>query len=110
MQAEIKYLLFFLQYIVYPTDSGSLYHLLASPIFKLNINLLRQSAAEAKRQNQTFSAVLENSAESDSRLKSALELIAGLQGEMEDLSIGQLCYKFWAKPAISRVGQTESSG
>ncbi len=53
-QPEIASILHFLQVLTDPTDSKALYHLLASDVVKINLALLMQQSALARRQNHTL--------------------------------------------------------
>ncbi len=91
-QKEIQYLLYFLQFCVDPTDSTSLYHLLAGDVFKVPVALLRELAAQAKRQTISLWQLLK--LDQPLGLADTLERLNRLSGQLPHKSVGELAYNF----------------
>ena len=95
---EIKVLMFFLQQVIDPSDDVSLYHLLSSEVFNLDIGLLSRASAMARRRNLSLADVLEqgNDLDQSVELERFLTLNHDWRQATKSLSVGQLSYDFLA--------------
>lgn len=97
-QSEIQQMLYFLQYIVNPTDSVALYHLLAGEVYRLKLQYLMESAGTARRRNQSLEEVLKEGQIGD---EAYLEIVSNFLHQCDEwremsreYSVGELAYHF----------------
>lgn len=94
---EIKILMYFLQQIIDPRDDVSLYHLLSSEVFAVDIGLLSRASSTARRRNLGLVEILQSDEFSEGQ-SAELERFLGLNQRWRQattsLSVGQLSYNF----------------
>jgi DNA helicase II / ATP-dependent DNA helicase PcrA len=100
-QPEILAVLYFLQYLTDPTDSMSLYHLLAGEVYNVAISPLMTAAATARRQNLTLEQLLfaqpTGEAAFDDQIQGFVRQIENWRRLAQEYTVGQLVFDFLQK-------------
>ncbi len=113
-QEEIKLILSFLRALADPQDDQSLYHLLGSPIYRLNGDELAELTALSQRTHRPLRALLseavekgELSAEGLATAKRALEDLQACEDLARSSPTGQVLYHFLVERTgyLSRLAQ-----
>ena len=93
---EVKVLMYFLQQIIDPRDDVSLYHLLSSEVFNLDMALLGRASSLARRRNVGLAEILatELSDGKSAELEHFLKLNQRWREATKSLTVGQLSYDF----------------
>ncbi len=93
-RAEIKALLNFVAVINDPRDSAALYGLLAGDIYGIKLASLVELSSQARREHQDLEQYLRESNGDTGKISEALSFIDEYRDHANELSAGQLLYKF----------------
>lgn len=91
---EIKMLVSFFKCLVYPDDNLSFFNLATSELYKINIHLLSEIYANAKRQNRNFEDIF-NIQDKTPEIKKIIDDLNDFREKLKsDYSAGEILYEY----------------